>query len=364
MNDERDNNDDIDRLLEDYKTRRDNAEKRGIEPLEPPKKRDELIDFSKPNDSETSEKQSKAKKRKPKKTPEEIEAKKAKINERLKKASSVIFSKKVIIAVICVLLAVALFFAVKYAVDYSKTAYLNPYKSEYPDVSFPDGILEEYCEDYAENPDTAGYIKIGDDETQFRITAEQCEELTEGAERLSYVVYLDSTQLEEQFASADACNGTSKEVIYSDLCENYTFQVAGAFYTNTKAEDDNGYIFPYNVTEKMTLESMSRYFDGINSRLLYTVSGAQLTRDDRLLIISCPTDYKEDYRFVIVCKAVDSVGSDATATSNENARKTASEYDSEDNNPYRFASKWYPEIIITDEDGNESTITKSIEDYE
>ena len=32
-------------------------------------------------------------------------------------------------------------------------------------------------------------------------------------------------------------------------------------------------------------------------------------------------------------------------------------------NPYRFASKWYPEIIVTDEQGNERTVQKTIDDY-
>lgn len=353
------NKDDIEQILSEYKAQRDSKERREIEPLEPPKKREELIDFSKPNSEENEEK----KEKKPKKSAEEIEAQKAKRKERLQKVKKAVFSKKVVITVIAILLAVALFFGIRFAVSYSQTAYLNPYRSAYPDVEFPNGILEKYCDDFGKNPDTVGYIEISETKINQRITTRESQPLTENAVRYAYVTYLDTNELEGLYKNADAYNSSPKGIFYSDLCTDFNFQVVGAFYTNTKAEDDDGYIFPYNVTEKMTLESANQYLDRIKSRLLYNVEGLELTRQDTLLIISCPTDYKDGYRFVVVCKAVDSVNNELTATDNEKAHKTASEYKNSSDNPYRFSSKWYPEIIITDENGNESTVKKTIEDY-
>lgn len=357
------NKDDIGKLLDEYKEQRKNKITEQ-QPLEPPKRRDELIDFSK---DDVEEKVKKPKKEKPKKSPEEIEAQKQERKEKLKKLTKIIFSKKVLFSLLAVILAVAVGFGVKFAVGYSKTAYLNPYKDKYPDVEFPVGILEKYCDDYGSTPDTMGYISISDTDTNQYLTKSDMQPITDINSTYNYVVYLETKELEQHYKNAEAYNNAYKEIFFSNLFEDFTFEVAGAFYTNTKAEDDDGYIFPYNTTEKMTFESTNQFLERINSRLLYNVKGVDLTRQDTLLTISCPTDYKDGYRFVIVCKAVDKINTDAAATDKkpERIHRTDSEYkESNTENPYRFAGKWYPEIITYDNDGNETTYKKTIEDYQ
>ena len=356
-----DNKDDISKLLEEYKEQREN--KITEKPLEPPKRRDELIDFSK-NDTE---KTTKAKKEKPKKSPEEIEAQKQAIKEKLKKISRIVFSKKVLFSLLAILLAVAIGFGIKFGIGYSKTAYLNPYKDKYPNVDFPVGILEKYCDDYGSAPDTLGYISISDTATNKYLAKSDMQPFSNISSTYNYVVYLDTKELEQYYKNAESYNNSYKEIFFSNLFEDYTFEVAGAFYTNTKAEDDDGYIFPYNTTEEMTFESKNQFIERIDSRLLYNVKGIELTRQDTLLTISCPTDYREDYRFVIVCKAVDKINTNAAASDKnpERIHKTDIEYkESDTENPYRFAGKWYPEIITFDEEGNETIYKKTIEDYQ
>lgn len=357
-------NNSIDEILSEYKNQKEQRETREVEPLEPPKRREELIDFSADN-KEAPAKKAKQKKERPEKTPEEKTALKAKRTETFKKILKVIFSKKVIIPILAVAIAVGAGFGIKYAVDYSKTAYLNPYIEKYPDVEFPNGILEKYCDTYGANPDSVGHIAISDIGVDMLVDKNISAPVTEGAAAKNYVVYLDDNKLEEHYKNAAAYNKSSKAVTYTNWLEDYNFQVLGAFYTNTNEKDDDGYIFPYNVTEKMTFDSTNQYLDRIKSRLIYNVSGVEPQRSDTFLTLSCPTDYKSGYRFVVICKAVEEIDSTAQAKDKKpkDVRKTASEYENEKDNQFRFSSHWYPEIVITNSDGTESTIKKSIDDY-
>lgn len=358
------NKDDISKLLDEYKEQKEN--KAVEKPLEPPKKRDELIDFAK-SEPESEAKHKKAKKEKPEKSSEEIEALKQARKEKLKKISKKIFSKKVLFSLLAITLAAAVGFGIKFGVSYSKTAYLKPYEEKYPDVEFPAGILEKYCDDYGSNPETMGYISISDTDTSEYLTKNDMQPIADINSTYNYVVYLDSKELEQHYKNADAYNGSYKEIFFSNLYEDFTFEVAGAFYTNTKPEDDDGYIFPYNTTEKMTFESTGQFIERINTRLLYTVKGVEIKRADTLLTLSCPTDYRDGYRFVVICKAVEKINSDAEAKdkSPDRIHRTDIEYkESNTENPYRFAGKWYPEVITYDSEGNESTYKKTIEDYQ
>ncbi|MDE5973557.1 MAG: hypothetical protein K2G73_02670 [Eubacterium sp.] len=359
------NNNTIDEILSEYKNQKEQREIREVEPLEPPKRREELIDFSADNTEESSAKKTKHKKEHPKKTPEEKAELKAKRNEKTKRILKAVFSKKVMLPILAVIVIVAAGFGIKYYLDYSKTAYLKPYTEKYPDVEFPNGILEKYCNTYGSNPDAVGHIAISDIGIDMLVDKSISAPVTDGAATANYVVYLDDNKLEEHYKNAAAYNKSSKAVTYTNWLQDYNFQVLGAFYTNTDEKDDDGYIFPYNVTEKMTFESTNQYLDRIKSRLIYNVSGVEPQRSDTFLTLSCPTDYKDGYRFVVICKAVEEIDSTAQAKDKnpKDVRKTAIEYENEKDNPFRFSNHWYPEIVITNDDGTESTIQKTIDDY-
>lgn len=359
------NNSTIDEILSEYKNQKEQRETREVEPLEPPKRREELIDFSADRDEEEPAKKTKRKKERPKKTPEEKAELKAKRTEKARKIFKAVLSKKVILPILAAAIAVGAGFGIKYAVDYSKTAYLRPYIEKYPDVAFPNGILEKYCDTYGANPDAVGHITIPDTDVDMLVDKSNSAPVTDGAAVKNYVVYLEDNKLETHYKNAAAYNSSSKTVTYTNWLQDYHFQVLGAFYTNTDAKDDDGYIFPYNVTEKMTFDSTNQYLDRIKSRLLYNVSGVEPQRSDTFLTLSCPTDYKDGYRFVVICKAVEEIDSTAQAKEKKarDVHKTASEYKNKDDNPFRFSSHWYPEIVITNSDGTESTLEKTMDDY-
>ncbi|MGN1203201.1 MAG: hypothetical protein ACI4RF_07875, partial [Eubacterium sp.] len=337
MNEEKD---DISKILEEFKVQKEKREQVPIAPLEPPKRREDYIDFAKTandNDGEITEnepaKPKKKKEPKPQKTPEEFEAikteKQKKRQERKEKSTAdfikvknAVFNKKTLAVIIAVAAVIAIIFGIKAAVEQSKIAYLKPYESKYPDVEFQVGMLEKYCDMLGENPDTVGYIEIPDidlkspvsSDTQSFPYAQSC---TEGASQFNYVVYLNDNSLEKIYSTAEAYNNSSGYITYSDLFNDYSFKIVGAFYTNTAAEDDNGYIFPYNVTEKMTTESANEYVSRLESRFIYSTA-ANITRQDTLLTISCPTDYRKDFRFVVIGVMRENADDKSAATEKSN----------------------------------------------
>lgn len=351
------NDNEIDKILSDFKQRHDDSKPRPAPlPIEPPVRRDNT-ESTEPEAlaDENDNTDKKARLHRP-------SLKKFKIND--KKKLKKIFVR-ILIAAAIIAAAAAAAVGIKYTVEYARTAYLKPYQEKYPDAQYPVGILEEYCDDYGRLGDMQGYIEFpGTDIDGTALTSKNITQLEHGAERFNYSVFLESNELEQYYKDAQAYNSSSKELVYSDLFEKYTFQVAGAFYTNSDEKDDDGYIFPYSVTEQMTDKSFSQYFDRLETRMLYTVDGIHLSKKDILLTVSCPTDYSEGYRFVVVAKLVESADTSLTAADREDSHITAAEYRRQGReNPYRFSSKWYPEIIITDDDGNQTTIQKTIDDY-
>lgn len=278
----------------------------------------------------------------------------------------------------CVILAAAVIagaaFGISRAVKSAKTAYLKPYVEKYPDVAFPDGIQEKYCDLYGANPNTTGYLTVDDIKLNTAVLKESDGSdtpygapVTDGCEVYNYVVYLNDTSLEALYSTADGYNSSSGFMTYSDLVSDYTFKVVGAFYTNTVADDDGGYIFPYNVTEEQTAKSAAQFIDRLQNRFIYS-TGITLTRSDKLLTISCPTDFHENFRFVIVGVMRDD-SEKLTATAKDKSHYPQVIYDEKnEENPYRLASKWYPEIVVRSQssDGTQTTktIKKSIKDYQ
>lgn len=370
----------IDEILKSFQaqkeSRNDNSDKLSMPPA-PVKSERQMIDFSAPaqEDEKKPEKEKKPKKERPKreKKPKKEKIKKdipkKDISGAIKKLLRKINIKKIIkpllIAIVIAAVAAGAVFGIKAAVANSKIAYLKPYQQKYPDVKFPDGILEKYCDAYGKAPNAAGYIKISELDINAPVMPQSkkeypmAEKNTSGAVQKNYVVYLDDNSLEQYYKDATCYNQLASGFIeYSDFLNDYNFKIVGAFYTNTKAEDDAGYIFPYNVTEEMTEKSTKAFIDRLSSRFIYDTD-LTITRADTLLTISCPTDYRDNFRFVVVGVMRDD-NEKLVATDKSKIHYPQVIYDeSGQTNPYRFASKWYPEIIV-----RSKTKTQSIKDYE
>lgn len=380
--------DDILEILSDFKDKKEKRQNSTEQELEPPRKREEYIDFSKPKDDEKPPEAkakikklfNKAQKSSATDSTEEKEKKKELARQRLEKlkngskkffskAIKAVFNKKVLAAVAVIAVIIAGIFGAVYAAQQAKVAYLKPYQEKYPQVQFPQGILEKYCDIYGENPDTVGYIKIPGTSVDSAVNSDSktypyAQSCTKGSEKFNYVIYLDDDSLEELYSTADSYNTSDGYVTYSDLTADYTFKIVGAFYTNTDAKDDNGYVFPYNVTEEMTVDSQNEYISRLQSRFIYS-TGIDITRQDKLITISCPTDYRSNFRFVVVGVMRDDAADKLTATEKDDVRYPQVIYDeSKIQNPYKYASDWYPEIVITNSDGTQKTIQKAAEDYQ
>lgn len=314
----------------------------------------QLIDFTADTDDKAEEKPAK---------------KQTRIKKERKKINIKKLAKPIIIAVALTAVIAGAIFGVKFAVTQSRVAYLKPYQQKYPDAQFPQGILEKYCDTFGENEGTVGYIKINELSFESAVIEKKkdiypmAEEVATGAQQNNFVVYLDNNKLEEYYKDADSYNEKASGFIqYSDLFCDYNFKVIGAFYTNTKADDDAGYIFPYNVTEALTEKSSAAFIDRLQTRFMYD-TGVTITRGDRLLTVSCPTDYRKDFRFVVVGVMRDD-NEKLTAKNKQMIRYAQVIYDEQGKqNPYRFASKWYPEIVITKDDGTTRTYQQSIKHY-
>lgn len=366
------NKTDIEKIISDFTKQRDNKVREPVSPLEPPKRREEYIDSSKPDEEKRS--------KKPEKSPEgpeqteaqkkeKAEKQKEKNKANLKKIKKALFNKRNLIILVSLAVVVAIVFGIKYAVNQSKSAYLKPYQQKYPDTEFQIGMLEKYCDIFGENPNTVGYLEISDIDLSTTVSSDantfpNAQGCTKGAEQFNYVVYLNDNSLEKAYSTAQAYNNSSGYMLYSDFFNEYSFKIVGAFYTNTKAEDDGGYIFPYNVTEKMTVDSAKDFVSKLESRFIYS-TGVNVTRQDTLLTISCPTDYRKNFRFVVVGVLRENTDSKWVAAEKSNVHYQQVIYDEMGiDNPYKLATKWYPEIIVTDKDGNEKTIQKTIDDYQ
>ena len=370
--------DEIAKLLEEYQKQRSSKEssREPDAPLPPPVRRTDIIDFAKKD--EEPAKSTKGKKRE--KTPEEQEAllqKKQERKENLKnfakntllKIKAVIFNKITLIIILAIAVIIGGFFAIKAIIHSSQTAYLKPYEQRY-DIEFPEGILEDYCDYYGENQSTTGFLKISDINLSTPVYTKDskefpaAEDTAEGAEQNNFVIYLQDKSLEKIYATAEGYNSSSAEIYYSDLFNEYSFRVVGAFYTNMNVQDDNGYIFPYNTTEKMTAKSAGSFAERIGSRLLYDTK-TTITRQDRLILISCPTDYRDNFRFVVVGIMRNTAQEKPEATARSNVHFPQIIYDEgNQNNPYNFSLGWYPEYEITDGEGNIQTVQTELKDYQ
>lgn len=253
--------------------------------------------------------------------------------------------------------------------EYSRVAYLNSYKKEFPGVEFPEGILEEMCGEYGKNQNAVCKISPKDKDEFIVATSDK-------EENYAYAYPSFDVKNEQQFQSIDVSNVggfDDIESLYStrdafldssqmyDLTTLYSkssYRVIAAFYTNTVATDDAGYVFPYNCYGNMTEKSFRSYVDKIKSRRLYD-TGYNFSYDDKFLSISADSDFMPNFKFVVLCvkNTQKNAEKSTTAIDNESVHYPQAWYDKNgETNPYRFSSNWYPEIY-TDDNSNTKRLT-------
>lgn len=362
--------DEIDELLGDYKKQKEKREKNfgRIDIQKPPQNTGKEKDTETP--AEKSKKYKAKKDEKTKSTGGERTGKRFKnLICRVKAFLKSKKGKKISVAAAAVICAAAFALGAYAVINYQKTAYLRPYEAEYPNVNFPDGIREEYCEQYAKVPSTTGYISIEACGYESYIVQSAAATLpvldfsnsSDGLDFNTVVrIPAGACDLESAFGSAESYLGSAQKITYSTLFEDYEFTVVGAFYTNKDPQDDNGYVFPYGITKKMTPISFNDYADRLYHRFLYETDYRFSYEGDKLLTIAADSDFRENFEFVVVCAL--NAPAQRAAQPNDSVHYPQVWYDEHgESNPYRFSDKWYP-TVYTDESEEETSI-QSEKDY-
>lgn len=367
----------IDELLKDYgaqkKAHEDNFGEIGKEPASLSNLPNVENKIQTDKAEEAPKKQRLPKIKKPEKKPKPEKIKKEKIKKERKpvdKAKLKAVLKKILLVIIIIAVIIGLVFAGMGIVKYAKSAYLKPYKEKYPGVEFPVGIQERFCDYYGENPSAAGYISIEDAGTDSYILFENngtnpVLDTANAGKKLDFntVVYLnEANNLEKAYSTASAYLSSTQKINFSTLYDDYSFNVIGAYYTNSKPEDDSGYVFPYNLTENMTDESLEQFTDRLYHRFLYNADtylmNSIITQESKLITVCTKTTYMPDFYFVVV--GILDGNKIETASDNQKIHYPQAWYDKNGGeNIYRFASKWYPEIILN----KEETSKQSAEDF-
>lgn len=275
--------------------------------------------------------------------------------------------KSVKLGVLIIVLITAAIIVVVNVVSYFQSAYLKPYEKKY-NMTFPKGIAEEFCDEYAKNRLLAGRLDIADTDSEIYV-ADNEEVINAHAEigtdlmsdQQFKAIYLNKrdVDLESKFKDPDSYIKSSQKVEFTDIYGNTTvYQILGAYYVTTRPQDDNNYLFMYNLYGDLTENSFDDYKDRINSRLLYR-TGYNLSYFDKFLTLSVESDFMSGFRFVVLCKqAEDDFTPFTEVTPNERVHYPQIWYDvNKKDNTYRFASKWYP-TIYTDEKHSETQSLK------
>ena len=164
------------------------------------------------------------------------------------------------------------------------------------------------------------------------------------------------TGLEAAYGSAAACNNSGTTLTYNSLFETGQWQVVGALYVNTKAKDDNGYCFPYNVTGNMTADSYKQFYARLTNRMIYT---STLNRADHLLTIATDSALHPGWKFVLVAAKDGEVRDVRDVQTPQYPQAYFDEKGKK--NPYAPFNKWYPEIYVNN---GKQTSRQNKKDYQ
>ena len=240
-------------------------------------------------------------------------------------------------------------------------------------IDYPEGMLAKYAQLYAANDDLSGWISIPGFEINLPIA--------QGSNNSYYLkkdIYGKYTRYGVpffDFRMTDLHNLHRNTVVYGHnmrhddlifgMLENYrgiedgfarapviecntiygdhTWFVYAAFLTNSKEEDDNGYVLPYNFID-IGEAKFEAYIDEIDKRKFYT-TGVDIAPTDKILTLStCAYDFDEA-RLVVVARERregESINIDVSkAYYNQNPKYPQAWYDiNKKTNPYAEDSRW------------------------
>ena len=273
---------------------------------------------------------------------------KPKMNDFLKKQRT----KQVLTVIGIIVLIIALVFGGIGIYNYSKTAYLKPYIEKYH-IEYPEGILEEMCDAYGKDQSIRAKIEFEDiniSENVSCIVENDAAFLENGADIQkdqhfrAITMNDDMADIESLYSTPNLFLKASQSVKLTTLFDKEQYRVVAAYYTNTNPEDDRDYVFPYNFCGNMGEKDFRMFEDIVSHKALYS-TGYEFSNEDYFLSISAPSDFMENFRFVIVCIKTGKRGFEKSETAKSNDKILFPQvwYDvNNEENPYRFTSKWQP----------------------
>lgn len=278
--------------------------------------------------------------------------------------------KQVLTGVGAVVLVFLLVFGSVKIVQYTKAATLKKYSEQYA-VEYPEGIRREFYDAFGENPSFAGNVVIKDTDTDCAVYSKPGD--GEGLLEKGSTVYQDQhyraialskdqADLEKVYATPEGYVDATQTITFRTLFDDEKYHVIAAYYTNTRPEDDGGYLFPYNCYGNFTEDSRFQYQDRIKTRSLYS-TGYLIQPEDYCLTVSVDSDIMPAYRFVVVgVKVKNNVKKIKKTEENKDIHYPQSYCDKLGiHNRYWLAGHWYPEIY-TDADQTE-TAQLTIDDF-
>lgn len=246
-------------------------------------------------------------------------------------------------------------------------------ENKYPNVKFPQGMLEKYTDLYARNPDLAGWITInGLDISLPVVRAENNEKYlktdfdgkhnkygslfmncSNKLERLDmnttiFGHYMKDTKMFGNLVQYKSVKGYKKAPLieFNTIYGDYKWKIFAVFITNGTSQGDKGYLFNYIFTNLKSEADLEEFLGEIKQRSLYYPK-VDIALSDKILTLSTCTYEFEEARLVIMARMVRRGESTAVDTSNirfnPNPRYPQGYYDEKSlGNPYASAPKWYP----------------------
>lgn len=246
--------------------------------------------------------------------------------------------------------------------------------AKYPDVTLPQGMMAKYAYLYALNQELVGWISVPNSGIDVQVvqSANNTDYLKKdfygnysryGCPFMDYrndakylsqntIVYghhMSDGLVFAELSKYKTLDGFTESPIiqFDTLYKSYKFKVYAAFITNSRAEDDNDYIFNYTVTDFVSTENFDGFIKAIDERKLYT-TGVDINSGDKLITLSTCTYEFTDARLVVVGRLLrngETTDIDETfATTNGNPHYPQIWYTQNGKtNPYANSEKWYPE---------------------
>ena len=246
-------------------------------------------------------------------------------------------------------------------------------EEKYPDIDFPEGMLEKYADVYARNQDLVGWIEIsgldislpvvqGVDNKQYLKTDFDGKTSKYGSifmnstnkyDTLDYNTTLFGHHMKDQkmfgkLKQYKTVAGYKKAPVieFGTLYADYKWKVFAVMITNGTASGDDGYLFNYMFTDLSTNQKVEEFLGEIKLRSIYYPQ-VDIAVSDKILTLSTCTYELDEGRLVIMARMVrpgESEYVDVNAVRyNANPRYPQGYYEKNGKtNPYADYAKWYP----------------------